>query len=174
MNLNDSSNDEIDVKNDIMNYKGYFIENEGEDLEPKYYEFGAHFPYKELCEILENLRKEQIKQESKEEEIKKINEVKQLNVKKVENRERNNTRNKDIKDNLHNILAGFNGKIRSRNINVPETNEDKNELTYIPFNHNINNLSFKKEEKNPHRSIFINRINYTKIYNNKNKNLIKL
>ena len=144
MNLSDSSKDESDIKEDIMNYKGYFVENEGEDLEPKYFEFGAHFPYKELCKILEELRKEQIEIENKknEEDIKKINEIKKLNVKKIENRERNNTRNKDIKDNLRNILAGFNGKIRSRNIDIKESNKEKNELTYIPFNHNINNLSF--------------------------------
>ena len=33
--------------NDIFNYKGYFVEN-GRDEEKTYFEYGAHFPYKEL------------------------------------------------------------------------------------------------------------------------------
>lgn len=171
MDLNDSSIEDTDMQDDIMNYKGYFIENEGADEEPKYFEFGAHFPYKELCKCLEILRKEQIQKEAEKGETE-IKQLVEINKKKIENRERNNTRNKDIKDNFQNILNGFNTKIRTRNIGNQEQNEDKNELTYIPFNHNINNLSIKKEEKNPHKSIFINKINYTRIYfDNKNKKL---
>ena len=171
MDLNDSSLEDADMQDDIMNYKGYFIENEGADEEPKYFEFGAHFQYKELCKCLEIIRKEQIQKEAEKGETE-IKQLVEINKKKIENRERNNTRNKDIKDNFQNILNGFNTKIRTRNIGTQEQNEDKNELTYIPFNHNINNLSIKKEEKNPHKSIFINKINYTRIYfDNKSKKL---
>ena len=62
MNLNESLNDDICIKNnDIFNYKGYFVENEDEEDEPKYFEFGAHFSYKELYKSLQELRNKQIK-----------------------------------------------------------------------------------------------------------------
>ena len=41
----EESNENIDVKEDIYNYKGYFVENEQEEAEKKFYEYGAHFPY---------------------------------------------------------------------------------------------------------------------------------
>ncbi len=60
----DESNDDIEVKNDIYNYKGYFVENEEEE-EKKFFEFGAHFPYKYLCQKLEIIAKER-EEEQKE------------------------------------------------------------------------------------------------------------
>ena len=36
------------IENDNLNYKGYFIENADADEDPKFYEYGAHFPYHEL------------------------------------------------------------------------------------------------------------------------------
>ncbi len=61
-----SSEADIDVKNDIYNYKGYFVENEEEEEEQKYYEFGAHFPYKYLYQKLEILAHEQHERENQE------------------------------------------------------------------------------------------------------------
>ena len=57
-NLNESD-DEIDVNNDnILNYKGYFLENEEEEEEEVqiYFEYGAHFPYNFLYQKLEILK----------------------------------------------------------------------------------------------------------------------
>ena len=167
--------DDINFKNDILNYKGYFVENEEENKKPKYYEFGAHFSYKELYECLEILRRKQIKKEMENEEEKenKLIKINQRYNKKIDNRARNNTRNKDIQNNkLQDIINGFNPKIRSRNIGIKTMyeNENPNELTFFPINHNINNLSVKKEDKNPYKSISINKTNYIQIYS-KNKNL---
>jgi hypothetical protein len=53
----EESNENIDVKNDIYNYKGYFIENEEEE-EKKFYEFGAHFPYLYLYKRFEIIAQE--------------------------------------------------------------------------------------------------------------------
>jgi hypothetical protein len=50
----DSETDIVDQEN-LANYKGYF-HNE-EESEEKYYEFGAHFPYKTLFSKLEKLKK---------------------------------------------------------------------------------------------------------------------
>jgi hypothetical protein len=180
MNLDDDSdNEEIIYKNDIMNYKGYFVENAEEDEEPKYFEFGAHFSYKELCKALEELRKKQIIKELEKEKDNELEimKMKQKNNKKIENRERNNTKNKDIKNiNLENIIKSLNPKNKSRNIGVPEQNENNNpnELSFAPINHNIKNLSIKNEDKNHIKSISINKANYIKLYSNKkNKNVLK-
>ena len=147
--------------------------------------------YKDLYNCLENLRKSQIKNEMekiKEIELEKIK-INQKYNKKIENKERNNTKNKKIEikeikinkenkenkenkdiNNLQNILYGMNKKIRTRNKNQGLEDENQNELTFIPFIHNINNLSFKKEVKNQNKSTSNEVPNYSKIYyNNKNK-----
>lgn len=51
------SNEDINIKSDYMlNYKGYFVEEENEDEdEPKYFEYGAHFPYQILYQKLKSL-----------------------------------------------------------------------------------------------------------------------
>ena len=178
MNNDESSDEEIDVKNDILNYKGFFVENENEDEEPKYYEFGAHFPYKELCNILLVLREKQIKIE-KGKEIEKIIQIKK---KKVTNREKNNTKNKKIENNLTNLMKIFKYKEKSRNVGVNSRVGDQNEMTFFPENRYKNNLSFKRENKADTKSFNIyktnsNHSNYLKIYKNiKNKinNISKL
>ena len=142
-----NKDNDINIKNNILNYKGYFIENEEEDNKPKFYEYGAHFSYKELYECLEILRKKQIKKETENEKEIKLIHINKRSKKKIENRERNNTRNKDIQNNkLQNIINGFNTKIKSRNIGIKQMNEKENptELTFFPINHNLNNLCVKK------------------------------
>ena len=91
MNNNEIEVDENDLKKDDYNYKGYFIENDEVDAEPKYFEFGAHFSYKELYMVLDILRQKQLKTQKG----KQIEKVLQINKKKASNRERNNTKNKD-------------------------------------------------------------------------------
>jgi hypothetical protein len=49
-------NDSELLGDDLNNYKGFF-HGEGNEQEEKYYEHGAHFPYKTLYSKLENLKK---------------------------------------------------------------------------------------------------------------------
>ena len=160
-------NEEIDVTNDILNYKGYFVENANEDDEPKYFEFGAHFRYKDLYNALKNIKEKRLRQlmEKKEE-----NKMSQPKAKKLENKERNNTKNNNknknstLENNIQNILKGFKSRIRSRNIGVEEQQSDtQNELTYVL--RNKNNFSVKKDEKD-NKYLYGNKTNYTKVNNN--------
>ena len=43
----DEQNDEIEINNNY-DYKGYFIENEEAEEDPKFFEFGAHFSYNQI------------------------------------------------------------------------------------------------------------------------------
>ena len=43
MDFDESNDKDLQLEGDMLNYKGYFVENAEEDEEPKYYEFGAHF-----------------------------------------------------------------------------------------------------------------------------------
>ena len=169
MNADNSNDDEIDVKNDIFNYKGYFVENEEEEEEPKYYEFGAHFPYQDLYNALSILKEKQLK----EEKGKEIEKIFHINKKKITNRERNNTKNKNkkIENNLNDIMKNFKFKGRSRNVGIDNEDENQNDLTYVPKISFKNNLSIKKSEKNQGKSLNAYRTNYTrsnylKIYRN--------
>ena len=145
--------DDLDVINDdILNYKGYFLENEEEEDEPKYYEYGAHFPYLYLYQKLEILQEERKEEEEK-------------NKKKEE---KENDKNNDT---LQNIFNNFTGKSRNRN-----NNEKKNGLTFIPKgNRRINEDDKKideikvKENSNSGNSIHINKDNGKNIENNKQK-----
>ena len=69
--MNNEKNIELNCQiiRDNSKYKGFFIENEEEDS--KFFEFGSHFPYKELYSVLESLRQKQIKMK-KERQIQKI------------------------------------------------------------------------------------------------------
>ena len=165
-----SDNEEIAFNNDNYNYKGYFVENADEDDEPKYFEYGAHFRYKDLYNALKIIKKEQMFKKIKSENEAKIA---QISRKKIENKERNNTRNKNVNldSNIQNILKGFKARIRSRNFGAEQQNENRNELTFIPFSHNKNNFSVKKDAKNSSSIICVNKTNYTKIKNKNKKGL---
>ena len=127
----EESNDNIDVKNDIFNYKGYFVENEEEE-EKKFYEFGAHFPYKYLYQRLEIIAKE--REEKRKNIEKKIKNTDHTGANQV-------VKNKSItKDNLKGLLNIFqqNGKSRNR-----EEVGNGNELTYMPqMKKNKNNFNY--------------------------------
>ena len=202
MDIDESNKEDINFEKDIWNYKGYFVENAEEDETPKYFEFGAHFSYKDLYKCLEVLRSQQLKKEFEKE---KENELQGIKIqrnhkfnKKIENKERNNTKNKKIENKKNNEKKGYKENkenkesnifqnisvalkhnTKSRNIGMmedaPDEREKQNELTFIPFSNSINNLSIKKEQKNPNKSISINNANYIKIYiNNKNKKRLNL
>ena len=123
----EDTNGNIDVKNDIDNYKGYFIEN-GEEEEKKYYEFGAHFPYKYLYHQLEIIVKEK---EQKQRELEK-------KLKEKESNDHATNENLKIEDNFKE-LKSYQIKGKSRNREYVE-----NRLTFIPQMKkkiNINNLN---------------------------------
>ena len=165
----DSNNDEIDVnENEINNYKGFFNENPEEDYEPKYFEFGAHFPYRALYNALIDLKEKQIK----EEKGKQIEKIIQINKKKIANKERNNTKVKNKENNnLNNIVNVFKFKERSRNVGIDIQSKNQNDLTFVPKMSFKNNLSVKKEDKNQSKSLYaymtnFNKESYLKIYKN--------
>ena len=134
--VDEESKEEIEFKDDILNYRGYFVEN-GDEEEKKFYEYGAHFPYMYLYQRLEILAQER-----------KSNK-KQLE-KKLENKEKKiiNINNKDSKDdpitneeskqneNLKDLLNIFKQKGKSRNRGDVDIG-----LTYMPH------LNRKKEEQ---------------------------
>jgi hypothetical protein len=123
----EDTNGNIDVKNDIDNYKGYFIEN-GEEEEKKYYEFGAHFPYKYLYHQLEIIAKEK---EKKRRELEK-------KLKEKESNDQATNENSKIEDNFRELKI-YHSKGKSRNREYTE-----NLLTFIPQMKkkiNINNLN---------------------------------
>ena len=125
----EDSDENIDVKNDIFNYKGYFIENEEEE-EKKFYEFGAHFPYKYLYQKLEIIAKER---EEKQKELE--NKLKEKDSKEYQSTNENSKKNESLKG----LLNAFQKKGKSRNrenIGIG--------LTYMPKMNkkNVNNLNF--------------------------------
>ncbi len=159
-NMNESG-EEIDVNNDnIFNYKGYFLENEEEEEEEeqKYFEYGAHFPYKYLYQKLEILKEE------REEEEKKLKKEK---IEKEENKE-------NTFQNIFNCFNGSKGKSRNRNNN---NNEKKNGFTFIPQNdkkenEKNNNIieESKVKEHNASSNIVNNKHKERTFENNKIKN----
>ena len=174
MDLNNLNTDEINIKNyDIFNYKGYFVEKDNEDDEPKYFEFGAHFSYKELYKKLKILKEKKIEEEKNN----KIEKITQIKKNKISFKERKNTKDKINENNFNLIMKIFENKIKSRNIGEIDNDNNKKELTFIPKINLKSNLSIKKDEKN---EISIksckynsNKLNYMRINNNNNqKNII--
>ena len=159
-NINESG-EEIDVNNDnIFNYKGYFLENEEEEEEEeqKYFEYGAHFPYKFLYQKLEILKEE------REEEEKKLKKEK---IEKEENKD-------NTFQNIFNCFNGSKGKSRNRNNN---NNEKKNVFTFVPQNdkkenEKNNNIieESKIKEHNASSNIVNNKHKERTLENNKIKN----
>ena len=169
MDLNESNEDEINIKNnDFFNYKGYFIENHIEDNEPKIFEFGAHFSYQELYKRLEILRGIQIEEEKNNKKEK----ITQIKKKKIYFRERNNTKEKTNENNFNLIMKIFKPKIKSRNIGeIDNENNNQKELTFIPKTSFKKNFTIKKDEK-INQSINSYKYNSNKL-NYKRKNNIK-
>ena len=132
----EESKEEIEFKDDLLNYRGYFVEN-GDDEEKKFYEYGAHFPYMYLYQRLEILAQER----------KEIKNALENKLKKKE-KETNNTNNKETRDNpavneeskpkenLKDLLNIFKQKGKSRNRGDVDIG-----LTYMP------KLNRKKEEQ---------------------------
>ena len=127
------SND-IDVKNDIFNYKGYFVENgDEEEEEQKFFEFGAHFPYKYLYQRLEIIAQER-KQQKLEIE------------KKIMEKEKNKSGEKNQLPNKSNDIFSSKPKVKSRNRDC----ESGIGLTFAPQINklNLNEKNFTRYKSN--------------------------
>ena len=129
----ESKEDDIEFKDDLLNYRGYFVEN-GDEEEKKFYEYGAHFPYMYLYQRLEILAHER-KSNKKALEA------------KLEKREKENNKKESIdavvtneeskpNDNLKDLLSIFKQKGKSRNRGDVDIG-----LTYMP------KMNRKKEEQ---------------------------
>ena len=138
-------------KNNIFNYKGYFVEN-GREEEKKFYEHGAHFSYKELFNALMKIKLEKASKDK----------IMKIKPKKIINIERNNQKDKTLEEKINNIIKEFKIKNLSRNINLQNNtvslNQKLNQNTFIHsnINNNINNNKLNINNKN---------------YNNINKNI---
>ena len=148
------NNNNNNKERDLFNYKGYFIEYGRE--EKKFYEFGAHFPYKDLYLALIKLKLEK----EKTEKFMRIKPQKKLII------ERYNQKENKIQENINNIIKEFKIKNRSRNILQQENKEaskrNLNNLTYIPLNtdKNRNNKNNNNNSKNKSIFNFMNNTNY--------------
>ena len=154
----DEPNENIEVKDDMYNYKGYFVENEEED-EKKFYEFGAHFPYMYLYQRLEIIAQER-KEQQKELENKLMEKEKESRDDPATNEETKNN------DNLKDLLNIFQQKGKSRNRGdvgigltyMPKMNKKESEHMDIIENAAMNlikstngqnqNENIEKEKKN--------------------------
>ena len=136
--LDEESKEEIEFKDDILNYRGYFVEN-GDEEEKKFYEYGAHLPYMYLYQRLEILAQERKANKTQLEKKLSKKEKKIINI---------NINNKDSKDdpvtneeskqneNLKDLLDIFKQKGKSRNRGDVDIG-----LTYMP------QMNRKKEEQ---------------------------
>ena len=160
----EESNENIDVKDDIYNYKGYFVENEQDEEEKKFYEYGAHFPYEKLYQRLELISKER-KQKQKELEEKLKQKEKEKEIKNEP------PPNQDIKNNdkIKNLLSVYQQKGKSRNRSDVEKG-----LTYMPHLNKkiINNLNENENKGNNLLKSTSNQLN--KEIKNKDTNIIKI
>ena len=172
----DESNENIEVKDDMYNYKGYFVENEEED-EKKFYEFGAHFPYMYLYQRLEIIAQER-KEQQKELENKLIEKEKESRDDPATNEESKNN------DNLKDLLNIFQQKGKSRNRGdvgigltyMPKMNKKDSEHMDIIDNAAINlikstngqnqNENIEKEKKSVNINTNKNKNNVLNINNN--------
>ena len=167
MNIEDSSDEKIVIKNNIFNYKEFLVKDKIEVKERKLYEFGALFPYKKLYNILLVLREKQRKFEKRKEKGKII----QIKMQKVKDLERSNTKKK-IKEKFENIMQIFRYKARSRNFRMNYKIENPKEMTFCPINNYKNNSSSKKAKINNDKSLnFFKTISNHSIYMKMNKNI---
>ena len=129
----ESKEDDIEFKDDLLNYRGYFVEN-GDEEEKKFYEYGAHFPYMYLYQRLEILAHER-KSNKKALEAKLEKREKEINKKESINDPPTNEESKP-NDNLKDLLSIFKQKGKSRNRGDVDIG-----LTYMP------KMNRKKEEQ---------------------------
>ena len=159
--IDEITNENNNNQKEMLNYKGYFVEN-GRDEEKKFFEYGAHFSYKELYITLMKLKTKTEKNEK----------VANIIPKKKLNLERNNLKDKKIEENINNIIKEFKMKTRSRNIaqqgNKVSLNKNHNQLTFVPLKSNQNKMNVNNINKSINKNQIIANIN-NKIRNLNNK-----
>ena len=119
----DESNEDLQFRDDILNYRGYFIENEEEE-EKKFYEYGAHFPYMFLYQRIEIIQQE--RQKNQKELEKKLKQKEADNNKESRDDPATNEESKP-NENLKDLLSIFQQKGKSRNRGDVDIG-----LTYMP------------------------------------------
>ena len=149
------------LEEDGHNYKGYFLENGEDENEIQFFEYGAHFPYKELYNILEGIKKRQLKIQIS----KNIDKIFSSNKNKNIIKKKNNTRNKRYQKIISSNSINKTLKNRDRSRCIIKLGQS--ELTFISNNNNKNTLSFTKEKYSS--SVFNNKsysgkINYLNKY----------
>ena len=132
----DESKGDIEFKDDLLNYRGYFVEN-GDEEEKKFYEYGAHFPYMYLYQRLEIIAQER---KANKKELGKKLEKKEKKMNNIDNKETREdpATNEESKqnENLKDLLGIFKQKGKSRNRGDVDIG-----LTYMP------QMNRKKEEQ---------------------------
>ena len=128
------------LEEDGHNYKGYFLENGEDENEIKFFEYGALFPYKELYNILEGIKKRQLKIQI----CKNIDKIFSPNKNKNIIKKKNNTRNKRYQKIISSNSINKTLKNRDRSRCIIKLGQS--ELTFISNNNNKNTLSFTKEK----------------------------
>ena len=152
----DSSDNDLDIKNDILNYKGYFVENGiNDEDEQKLFEFGAHFPYRLLYQRLEVIAKQR-----KERQL------------EIEKKLYEKEKNEQIESNK--ITTTYKPKIKS--LKSRNKDDSNNILTYEPqLKQNALNNENQATKKTANKTQSKNNYNtnndeLNKKINNKNKN----
>ena len=172
----EESNEDIDVKNDLLNYKGYFVENEEEE-EKKFYEFGAHFPYMYLYQRLEMIVQE--REEKLKELERKLKEKEKGREREKESRDEQGTKEESKQnENLKDLLNVYQQKGKSRNRGevdigltyMPKMNKKNNNKLNNIENIAINLIKSTANKKKDQEKIRINR-NEEKRNNITNSNL---
>ena len=159
----EDSNGDVQFKDGIYNYRGYFVENEEEE-EKKFYEYGAHFPYKYLYNRLDIILKE--RKENQKALEKKLKE-KQLEMNKDSRDDPATNEESKQNDNLKDLLSIFKQKGKSRNRGdvdigltyIPQMNKKKEEQINIIENGAINLIKSTAGKKNEIRNNNKNIIN---------------
>ena len=148
----EDSNGDVQFKDGIYNYRGYFVENEEEE-EKKFYEYGAHFPYKYLYNRLDIILKE--RKENQKALEKKLKE-KQLEMNKDSRDDPATNEESKQNDNLKDLLSIFKQKGKSRNRGdvdigltyIPQMNKKKEEQINVIENGAINLIKSTAGKKN--------------------------
>ena len=171
----ENESNDIDVKNDIFNYKGYFVENATEeDEEQKFFEFGAHFPYKYLYQRLEIIAQErkmqrlEIEKKLMEKEKNKSSDEKiQLSIKSNEvfsSMPKKKSRNRDCETGARFTYAP---QINKNNLNEKSFNRIKSSLAK---NQTQSKNLLSSNKKKPSKKITQSQMKIRKRNDNRNLN----
>ena len=130
---------------DIDNYKGVYFGNDTN--EQQFYEGGAHFKYKDLCDILEKiLLTIPLERREMSEEPQRKSNLEIIESNDNNNKSRNNKTIKPLIESLTQKFTDFNKDKENENINIEifTFGEDRSETN----NNNNNNININKKNLN--------------------------